>query len=209
LEKRGKRTGFKRIVEGQKDVMLKGPGDARADADVEPREETQKDVLFCVNHPRVETNLRCNRCGDPICARCAVLTPVGYRCPKCVKQQQATFYTGLSVDYLIAALVSLPAAAAGAYIISLLGWWLLAIFISPVAGALVSDLAWRAVGRRRSRYLWLVVCGAIVVATIGVGLYQGGFFAGRPLAGVLTRSIGLIIYVVMAVSAAYGRLRLG
>lgn len=164
-------------------------------------------LTFCVNHPSVETSLRCNRCGDPICARCAVRTPVGYRCKNCIKQQQAVFYTGLPVDYIIAAVVSLPAAAAGAYITSFLGFSFLglffALFISPAAGALVADLAWRAVGRRRSRYLWLVVCGSIVVATLGVALYRSG-------ASIFSLDLGIYaVYVVMAVSAAYGRLRAG
>jgi hypothetical protein len=161
--------------------------------------ELTEGLTFCVNHPNVETGLRCNKCGDPICARCVVRTPVGYRCKRCVRQQQTIFYTGLPVDYVISAVVSLPTAAAGAYIVSSLGFFL-GFFVSPVAGALVADLAWRAVGRRRSRYLWAVVCGSIVVATIGIALYQGS-------AGLLRIDLG--IYVALAVGTAYSRLRLG
>jgi hypothetical protein len=162
------------------------------------------ELTFCVNHPNVETGLRCNKCGDPICVRCAVRTPVGYRCQKCIREQQAVFYTGLSVDYIVAAVVSLPVAVVGAYLTSFVGFFI-AFFVSPVAGALVADLAWRAVGRRRSRYLWVVVCGAIVVATLGVALYQAGAIVTS--ADLLRLDLG--IYVVMAVSAAYSRLRLG
>jgi hypothetical protein len=169
--------------------------------------EIAEEPLYCVNHPRVETSLRCNKCGDPICARCAVRTPVGYRCPKCIREQQAVFYTGLPVDYIVTAIISLPAAAVGAYIASLLGFF--SIFVGPVAGALIADLAWRVVGRRRSRYMWLTVCGSIIVATIGIALYQGGFFAGRALVNALGFRLYLVIYVVLAVSAAYSRLRLG
>jgi hypothetical protein len=133
---------------------------------------------------------------------------VGYRCPRCVREQQSIFYTGLPVDYIVAAIISLPMAAVGAYIASLLGFFF-AFLISPLAGALIADLAWRAVGRRRSRYLWLTVCASIIVATLGVVLYQGGYFAGRALTRALSLRIDLIIYVVMAVSAAYSRLRLG
>ncbi|HLF80868.1 MAG TPA: B-box zinc finger protein, partial [Anaerolineales bacterium] len=50
-------------------------------------------VLTCANHPTRETSLRCKRCDKPICASCAVLTPVGYRCRECVRGQQATFDT--------------------------------------------------------------------------------------------------------------------
>jgi hypothetical protein len=142
--------------------------------------ELAEGLAFCVNHPSVETGLRCNRCGDPICARCAVHTPVGYRCQNCIREQQSTFYTGLPVDYIIAAVVSFPLAVAGAFITSLIGFFFLAIFIGPAAGALIGDITWRAVGRRRSRYLWV---GYLI-------------------------HIGLIIYTALAVSAAYGRLRL-
>jgi hypothetical protein len=170
--------------------------------------EPAAELAFCVNHPNVETGLRCNKCGDPICVRCAVHTPVGYRCRKCVRQQQAIFYTGLPIDYIIAAVVSLPVAVAGAYLCSRLGIFI-AFFISPAAGALTADLAWRAVGRRRSRYLWLVVCTSIVGAAIGVALYQAGAFSGYTVTSAELFRIDLSLYVALAVSMAYSRLRLG
>jgi phosphatidylserine synthase len=123
---------------------------------------------------------------------------VGYRCKTCIKEQQSSFYTGLPVDYIIAAVVSLPLAAVGAFITAALGFFLFAIFIGPAAGALVADLTWRAVGRRRSRYLWLVVSASIVIAAVAVAVFWVGYLI----------HIGLIIYTVLAVSAAYGRLRL-
>ena len=49
--------------------------------------------IYCANHPAVETTLRCNRCGKPICAECAVRTPTGYRCKECVRGQQKIFDT--------------------------------------------------------------------------------------------------------------------
>ena len=162
------------------------------------------ELTFCVNHPNVETGLRCNKCGDPICARCAVRTPVGYRCPKCIKAQQAIFYTGVPTDYLIAAIVSLLGGAVGAYIVSYLGFFF-ALFVSPMAGALTADLAWRAVGRRHSRYLQWVVGGSVVVATLAVVLYQAGGLSGFTVTQLLRLDLG--IYIALAVSAAYGRLR--
>ncbi len=55
-------------------------------------------VLYCTVHPNVETALRCNRCGRPMCNRCAVRTPVGYRCRECVRGQQQVFYTAQTLD---------------------------------------------------------------------------------------------------------------
>jgi hypothetical protein len=161
---------------------------------LKPSLELDHETLFCVNHPRVETSLRCNKCDSPICVRCAKLTPVGYRCKQCLQQQQAVFYTGLPVDYVIVFIVSLAVAAAGAYLVSFLGFFL-ALFVSPTAGILAADLSWRAVGRRRSHHLWIASCASIVIATLGVLTY-------RPY-----DTISLGIYVALAVSAAYGRLR--
>jgi uncharacterized membrane protein YecN with MAPEG domain len=156
--------------------------------------EQDQEPTFCVNHPNVETNLRCNKCDAPICVRCAKLTPVGYRCPQCLRQQQAIFYTGLPVDYVIVFIVSLAVAGAGAYLVSFLGFFL-ALFVSPTAGVLAADLAWRAVGQRRSHHLWVAACAGIAVATLGVLTY-------RPY-----DMISLGIYLALAASAAYSRLR--
>ncbi len=155
--------------------------------------ESDKVTTFCVNHPRVETGLRCNRCDNPICAHCAKLTPVGYRCQQCLRQQQDIFYTGLPVDYIIVFIVSLAVAAGGAYLVSFLGFFL-ALFVSPTAGILAANLSWQAVGRRRSHHLWIAACAGIVVATMGVVMY-------RPA------MLRLGIYIALAVSTAYSRLR--
>ena len=70
--------------------------------------EEHETVTFCYRHPDTETGLRCNRCGNPICAKCAVRTDVGFRCPDCVRQQQDKFYTGGRLDYVIAVVIALP-----------------------------------------------------------------------------------------------------
>jgi hypothetical protein len=183
------------LAEGHSPELAKGHSPELAEGH---SPELAEGLAFCVNHPSVETGLRCNRCGDPICARCAVHTPVGYRCQNCIREQQSTFYTGLPVDYIIAAVVSFPLAVAGAFITSLIGFFFLAIFIGPAAGALIGDITWRAVGRRRSRYLWVVVCVSILLGALAVAVFWLGYLI----------HIGLIIYTALAVSAAYGRLRL-
>ena len=59
-------------------------------------------VMYCANHPETETLLRCNKCNKPICLKCAVQTPVGYRCRECVRGQQDVYYNATSTDNLIA-----------------------------------------------------------------------------------------------------------
>ena len=46
---------------------------------------TDVNSMKCTYHPDVETNLRCSKCGKPICPRCLVETPVGARCPDCAR----------------------------------------------------------------------------------------------------------------------------
>jgi hypothetical protein len=42
----------------------------------------------CKRHPSVQTNLYCGKCGDPICPKCLVQTPVGARCPTCARMSR-------------------------------------------------------------------------------------------------------------------------
>ena len=51
--------------------------------------------------------LRCNRCGKPITPETAVLTPTGYRCQDCIRQQQKVFDTTKGLDVLIGSYLSL------------------------------------------------------------------------------------------------------
>lgn len=54
----------------------------------------------CLRHPKTETNLTCGKCGDPICPRCMVQTPVGARCPSCAKLSRVPTYRVSTIFYL-------------------------------------------------------------------------------------------------------------
>ncbi len=156
--------------------------------------------VFCINHPQTPTSLRCNRCGSPICVKCAVRTPVGYRCKSCVKNQQAAFYTAAPSDYVIAAIITLPLAAIGQFIGPML--WFFALFAGPIAGGVIADLVWRATGKRRGQYTWLVVAACLV---IGAAPAVAWTFFSSGLVALLWHGI----YLVLAVGAAIARLRYG
>lgn len=47
------------------------------------------DVRYCYRHPDRETGVSCANCGRPICYECMVPAAVGFRCPECLKEQQA------------------------------------------------------------------------------------------------------------------------
>ncbi|MFC2037367.1 tetratricopeptide repeat protein [Chloroflexota bacterium] len=165
-----------------------------------PAEEIPLDdeILYCANHPNVETMLRCNRCGKPICTRCAVQTPVGYRCKECVGQQQAAFYTGGALDYVIGGILGLVLGGIAAFLVTLTGLWFIALILGPAVGIGIAEAVRFAVRRRRSRNLWLVVGICIVLGSLPALLLNLGSLLGLVVFG---------LFLVLAVGAATARLR--
>ena len=173
-----------------------------------------EEPLYCVNHPKPETRLRCNRCGNPICPKRAVRTPVGFRCKQCIKGQQAVFYSATPVDYLIAVVIGLVAATIAAFIIGAVGLFF-SFFLAPVAGGVIAEVVRWATGRRRGRRMWLVVSACIVsgalIAAFGPTLpllfvpEARMALLAAPLA--LIFRIDLILYIVLAIGVVYARLR--
>lgn len=154
------------------------------------------EALYCINHPQTETTLRCNSCGAPICARCAVRTPVGFRCKACIKAQQAHFYTSLWYDYPVAVFISLVLSVPAAVLAGMAGWWF-ALIISPIAGGIIGGIVHRAIGRRRGRWIWLIVGASMTLGALAIVAVMPRAF------------LSILIYAVMAISAAIGVLRLG
>jgi hypothetical protein len=139
----------------------------------------------CYRHPETETGLRCNKCGKYICTKCAVRTPVGFRCPDCIREQEDKYYSGTNFDYVIAAIIALPLSLVTAWLFTfILGGFgfftlLIAFFAAPfVAGIIAEAVRW-GVGRRRSRHLRHVVIACLVLATAPfflLMLFSGAFF---------------------------------
>src|SRR4030042_4556289 len=123
-------------------------------------------VLPCPNHPTRETSLRCKRCNKPICASCAVLTPVGYRCRECVRGEQATFDTAGVGPLLVGAVVAAVGTGVALVPLSFLGFW--GLLLAPVAGGGLAEVVRWAVRRKRNRRLPLA-------AAAGGGMGVGAF----------------------------------
>jgi hypothetical protein len=155
-------------------------------------------VLYCTNHPNVETMLRCNRCGRPMCTRCVVPTPVGYRCKQCVGQQQASFYTGGVVDYVLGAAIGLVLGGLASYLITLVGAWFFALILGPTIGVGIAEAIRFAVRRRRSRYLW-----AVAAVSMLIGAAPALLISLSSLWSLVT----LVLFLVLAVGAVAARLR--
>ncbi len=46
-------------------------------------------TVYCANHPKVETAVRCSNCGKPICPDCMVQAAVGIKCRECARQPRS------------------------------------------------------------------------------------------------------------------------
>lgn len=128
---------------------------------------------FCANHPGLETSLRCNKCGKPICAKCAVRTPTGYRCKECVRGQLKVFDTAQWYDYLLgfitAGVLGFLASLLAHFVsgLSFIGW-ILIIIGAPTAGMVIAEGVRLVIKKRRSRALFITIAVAMVLGALPV-----------------------------------------
>jgi hypothetical protein len=132
---------------------------------------------YCATHPGVETSLRCNRCNKPICPRCAVRTPTGYRCRECVHSQQKVFVTAQWTDYLVGFLAGGFLSLLASLLVLLVGgmtgffaWIVIAVGAPSVAIGIAEAL--RFVTRKhRSRPLFITILVSIILGAAPVVIY--------------------------------------
>lgn len=172
----------------------------------------EPETLYCANHPDTPTLLRCNRCEKPICMRCAVRTPTGYRCKECVRGQQKTFETALWQDYLLGGGVAGLLAFLGSLVVPSLGWF--SIFVAPIVGVIVGEAARFATRQRRARKLYLTItvmaalgCLPVLLLSLGslLGVAGGGLLGGL-FGGTLLLLLWRGIYTAVIISTVYYRL---
>ena len=172
--------------------------------------------LFCANHPKAETRLRCNKCGKPICIKCAKRTPVGFRCRECLHQQQSVFYSATFLDYGLAAAAGSILSVIAAFIMSQLGWFF-AIFLGPLIGMGIAEVIRRVSGKRLGRWMppLAVVCivlGAMVpliTAIFNLSIILPSLSASQLWNVLISALLSRVnfVYVILAAIAAYARLR--
>ena len=142
-----------------------------------------------------------------------MLTPTGYRCRNCVREQQKKFDTAQWYDYIVAFIV----AAIGSGITSVLVFFasqfffgILVLFLAPGAGVVIGNIVLRFIRNRRSRALFLTSAVGIVVGAVPalllfalpilLALIYGSLGAGL---GAILPAIWEVVYLFMAVPAAY------
>lgn len=175
--------------------------------------------LFCYRHADRETYVRCGRCDRPICPRCAMQGPVGFRCRDCGKPVYDPLTSFRPEQLVLGSLVSLGASTLGGVIGLQIGFFV--IFVGFLAGGLISDLVMRVTGYKRGPVMAAILLGGIGLgAVIALGLAYGVTIAqyaqyaeGEPvdypfLAYLVATAPWAIAYAGAAMAGAWGRLRL-
>jgi len=168
--------------------------------------QTDDVTLYCINHPQIPTALRCNRCERPICTKCAVATPTGYRCPECVRSQQKVFVTAVWYDSIFAILIAGVLSYIGSRFVPILGFF--SILLAPAAGFAIAEATRWAVRRRRSKQLFLAASAAAALGCLPVLVGQvllPLLFGGRGFFQILD-AVWLVLYMVTITSTVYYRL---
>jgi hypothetical protein len=130
--------------------------------------------------------------------------------------QRAGYYSATTLDYILAGIIAFVLGAIAGLGMSLIGGGLgfftiiIAIFVGPIAGGIISEVIRRVISKRRGRYLALVACIAAGVGAVLVLLGPAIPFAlaGRP--DILVRfsaNLGFWVFLAVAESTLYARLR--
>jgi hypothetical protein len=116
--------------------------------------------LYCVNHPNEETYVRCSRCEKPICARCRVRTPVGFRCFDCANMQVLPMYAVGADYYVKAAVFGFAAAGAAGVLMGLFPAF--EFWAALIMGIAVPEAVAVAANQKRGPGLQMVAVAAVV-----------------------------------------------
>ena len=165
--------------------------------------------MKCATHPEVETNLRCGKCGKPICPRCLVQTPVGARCPDCARLYKLPTYRVSTQYYLRAAGTGLGMAIvcglAWAVVRGVVPFFYLNLLLAPGAGYAIGEVVSLSVNRKRGTGLAVVASIAVVISYLVSIMIGTVFFRGLPLG--LFNIIFDLVAVALGIFVAVTRLR--
>lgn len=176
------------------------------------------EITYCKNHPQIATTLRCNRCEEPICVKCAIHTPTGYRCIDCVKEQKKVFETALWRDYLLGFVAAAILSGIASYIVGIISNWFYGfgvLFFAPFAATLIVRGAKAAIKRRRSRSLFITIALGVLIGGLPLLLdgiitlflvYSHPEYMGAFSIWWIVPAIWQGVYLFIAVPAVYAGL---
>lgn len=162
---------------------------------IDPRPLTPPltEPLFCYRHPTVETGLRCIQCSNPICAKCAKATPVGFLCPDCRKARRSPLYNVTPLDAAKAAAVSVVAGGIGTFVTSLATIFILLFFGAALGEGVMRVITWAT--NKRGPVMQIVAAVALIIgALLSTLFFRVSIF-------------GLIVFLAISISTVVARLR--
>ncbi len=154
--------------------------------------------MKCSYHPDVETNLRCGKCGKPICPKCMVQTPVGARCPDCAKLAKLPTYRVSTKYYLRAA-----GTALGMAIVCGIAWGVVRAYVPFIlfnlllaagAGYAIGEVVSLSVNRKRGTGLAIIGGIAVVISYLVSIIFAWGL--SFSLLDLLALALGIFVAVI-------------
>ncbi len=157
--------------------------------------------MKCATHPKIETNLRCGKCGKPICPRCLVQTLVGARCPDCARLYKLPTYS-ISTKYYLRAVgtgVGMAFVCGAAW--GLIGWVIpffsFNLLLAPAAGYAIAEVVSRSANRKRGMGLAIIGGIAVVISyVVSILLLPFGFHLSLfHILDLLALALGIFVAV--------------
>ena len=159
--------------------------------------------MKCAYHPDVETNLKCGKCGKPICPGCMVPTPVGARCPNCARLHKLPTFS-VSTGYYLKAVGS----GLGIAIVCGLIWGVVAgrvpflnlnLVLAPGAGYAIGEVVSLSVNRKRGTGLAVIAGIALAISyLVSILVPWGANFTLNPLSlaiNLVALALGIFVAV--------------
>lgn len=178
---------------------------------------SETDEPQCTFHPTVRTRLRCGKCDTPICPRCAVGTPVGFRCPDCAGiRGLPTYRTSTGIIAKSAAIALVIAVATGVLWGFFPSW---NFYISLILGFGVAEgMAWAAHDKRGADLqaiaigfviLGLTVSRLVIAGQLGISFEEFRENLTNPhlMAMLQLRLLPDLIFAALAVVIPFIRFR--
>ena len=181
---------------------------------VEAGDDSESGPLHCYRHPRSETYVRCGRCDQPICPKCAVQGPVGFRCRQCGLVRNATLSSFTPQQLALGIGASFSGGAILGFLGGQVGFY--SIFIAFFGGSLIAEAMVRGTGIKRGPIMRVLLYGGMLGGFALGALLQIAFFlnaalpdeAALPLEFWLQTMLPYIaIGAGAAVAGAYSRVR--
>jgi len=153
--------------------------------------------MRCAIHPEIETNLRCAKCGKPICPKCLVQTPVGAKCQDCAGLSKLPTYHVSTKYYLRAAGTGLGMAIvcgiAWGLVTGFVRFFLLNLILAAGAGYVIGEAISLSVNRKRGTGLAVIAGSALVVSYL-VSIFSPWGLSFR-LFDLLALALGIFVAV--------------